>query len=108
MGYYTTYRLKQPEEWTEEMKQALVEIQPDYFPTTDPVDDWLNDDFDDCKWYDHETNMIELSDRFQEVLFQVHCRGEDGSEWINYFMNGKSTTCYGEVVFEKFDQTKLK
>lgn len=107
MGYYTTYTNCEPIMWSEEMKQELVNIQPDCFPTTDSVEEWLEYG-EEMKWYDNKKDMTELSRRFPEILFKIHCSGEDGDEWINYFMNGTSTTCQGVMTFEEFDPKNLK
>ena len=107
MGYYTYYTNCEPVNWSEQLKQELIDIQPKNFPNTDVVEQWLEYG-EETKWYDHKKDMTELSRRFPEILFKIHCRGEDSDEWINYFMNGKSTTCHGEVVFEEFDLKNLK
>lgn len=110
MGYYTRYMINSPsiEEWTDEVKKSLSEIQPSYFPKLSDVDDLLDYMMDDSKWYDHEEDMTKLSIRHPTLLFELYGKGEDGEQWKKYFKNGKSFTTYATVTFEEFNEKKLK
>ena len=60
------------------------------------------------RWYDAEQDMEELSRRFPEYLFELHGDGESSDDfWIEYFWNGKSQYCRGEVVYEEFHRELL-
>jgi hypothetical protein len=44
-----------------------------------------------CKWYEHDKDMIEMSMKFPLVLFKLHGEGEEsGDIWDAYYLNGKS------------------
>lgn len=97
MGYYTTYRLNEPE-ITPEIEETIYELNIDY-PLIDE---------DSCKWYDHEADMLELSRRFPEELFELHGEGEEpGDIWIKYFKNGKMQSCFAKIIFDEFDEKKM-
>ena len=68
------------------------------------------DPFDDeCKWYEHETDMKALSLRFPEVLFTLHGEGEEsGDVWNKYFRNGKCQVAKGVVTIAPFNPKELK
>lgn len=108
MGYYTRFTVYLPIDWTEEMKQDLVDIDTGYFDNVDQVDYLLDDMMEEMKWYDFETDMSKLSKKHPKELFKLHGRGEEGDEWVAYFKDGKSWTTYGKMIFEEFDESKLK
>lgn len=60
------------------------------------------------KWYDHEDDMIRLSEEYPEFLFEMHGDGEDSEDfWIEYFQDGKCQYCQGTIVYEEFDPGKM-
>lgn len=62
----------------------------------------------ECKWYEHEKEMRELSKEFPDVVFKLHGEGEDnGDIWIKYFTNGKMQYCPAEMLFPPFNKMKL-
>lgn len=64
---------------------------------------------DECKWYDHEEDMILLSQEFPNVLFKLHGEGEEnGDIWDKYFMDGKMQYCPAKVQCAPFDRSKLE
>lgn len=115
MGYYTTYRLKwknyddgatpiknvsiydKIEEFIRIKNNIYYGIQPSGEPR------------DECKWYDHEKDMKVLSKKFPSVLFTLYGEGEEtGDIWRKYFLNGKIQVANVKMVFEEFDENKLK
>ena len=103
MGYYTRYTLKSEPNIvkTIEFKEKFDEICDDY--TFDYVFE------EDCKWYDHEEHMREVSKNFPEVLFMLTGEGEEsGDMWQKYFFNGKMQYCAAIITYEAFDPDKLK
>lgn len=61
------------------------------------------------KWYDHEEHMVKMSKHIKDVLFKLEGKGEEsGDIWIKYFLNGKKQICRGNIVFDDFDESKLK
>lgn len=63
---------------------------------------------DECKWYEHEKEMRDLSKVFPDVVFKLHGEGEEnGDIWDKYFMNGKMQYCPAQISLPPFDKTKL-
>lgn len=109
MGYYTNYTLTTtPDNFTEEMKNKLMEINPDYFEREEWVEELLNGDMN-SKWYSNEEDILELSKFFPDILFELEGEGEDNEDmWKKYFKNGKSQYAKAKIIFEDFDESKLK
>lgn len=62
----------------------------------------------EAKWYDHEDDMLILSQRFPELLFELSGEGEEsGDMWHKYFHNGAIQECYAEIVYPEFDPAKM-
>ena len=57
--------------------------------------------WEEQKWYEHEEGLVDVSKLFPEAMFELNCVGEDGECWKEYYMNGESECCYGEMVFKK-------
>lgn len=99
MGYYTHYNIEfSPRK--QEVEQEIEENEDLYA---------LQEDSDSCKWYDHDTDMKSLSNKFPEVLFKLKGEGEEaGDLWHKYYKNGKMQYCPAIVAFEQYDESKLK
>lgn len=64
---------------------------------------WCN-----AKWYDHDDDMLLLSKRFPEALFELSGSGEDKCDmWTTYYHDGKMQYCHAIITYEEFDQEKL-
>lgn len=71
------------------------------------LDDY-GDCIESCKWYDHESDLIEFSKKHPESIFKLSGEGEEsGDIWIKYFKNGKRQTCRAVISFDDFDERKL-
>lgn len=62
---------------------------------------------DDCKWYNWEQHMRELSKLYPNVVFLLDGQGEHGGIWKAYFKNGKFQDVKTYTAFEEFDENKL-
>lgn len=75
MGYLTFYQ---------------VTIQP---PNQSLHNDLLDSGFcptDECKWYDYDSDCIDISDRYPNHMIVVQGTGEEsGDIWKNVYMNGR-------------------
>lgn len=61
------------------------------------------------KWYDCNEDMKKISELFPYTLFQLDGKGEEsGDIWRTFFKNGKSHDAKVKIVYEDFDETKLK
>lgn len=64
---------------------------------------------DATKWYEHENHMRKISLQYPDVIFELKGEGEEsGDIWVKYFVNGKMQVCNATIVFEPFDEKKLK
>lgn len=106
MGYYTTYSLRtterelNQEEWDklEEIvgyEEIIFELKESGYYTT--------------KWYEAESNIIELSKEFSDVVFVLDGVGEDNEDiWKAYFLNGGVQVAPAKIAFDEFDKSKLE
>lgn len=125
MGYYTNYDIqvldikgegynaydiaKYMQEQNEKSDKfyafsyGLEEVLEEISPEENNYDLCLASD-EETKWYDHEEEMTELSEKFPDILFKLHGEGEDnGDLWNKYFMNGKMQYCKAQIVYPPFD-----
>ena len=64
---------------------------------------------DEEKWYDCEENMKEYSLLYPDLIFMIHGDGEESEDfWDEYFKNGKKQFCPGKVLYDDYDESKLK
>ena len=103
MGYYTTFSLStNPPEVIKDVLNCGVQ-------QLDSIFDIDGKSFDSSKWYGHEEDMRIVSDNFPDVLFTLKGEGEEaGDVWIKYFKNGMMQSCYAKLVFEEYDESKLR
>ncbi|WP_010495024.1 hypothetical protein [Paenibacillus elgii] len=100
MGYYTRYEIEIAPD-SNEVRQAIED--------DDTLAYAIGRCSDECKWYDHESDMRAFSERFPDVLFTLSGEGEDnGDLWRKYFRNGKMQHCPAQITYEPFDESKLR
>ena len=112
MGYYTNYNLKIKENKSN-LPDMIVEIMLlDALKKNQVIGYALDENFERCdsaKWYDHETELKEISIQIENVLFELHGEGEETmDQWYKYFENGKMQHCQAIVTYEPYDEQKLK
>ena len=102
MGYYTRYTLE-----VDSCPDELYEIfENDYYGLKSAYFEKFRETL---KWYRHEEEMKELSNKFPDILFTLSGEGEDqGDLWRKYFKNGKMQKVDGIISYENFDEGKLK
>ena len=119
MGYYTVYHInyKVPEgvdkeKFSHDLARGLYAVNSDYFDDFVYIENCLIEDLiesDMMKWYDHEEDMCELSKLFPNILFTLEGFGEEqGDIWREYFYNGKFQYAPATIIFDEFDENKLK
>ncbi len=137
MGYYTHYSLQidsslfeaKNEEaketeieavkqsgMTKEMKSNVISlIEAKYADNSnltilDVIEEIGHNPFDDsCKWYEHDEDMIQISEKYKNVLFTLTGTGEEKYDiWRKYYYNGKMQSVTGKVVYDSFDPAKLQ
>lgn len=104
MGYYTKYEL------STDSSNNLEIIE--YFRTEcDSANYALNSDGeyqDECKWYEHEKDMRDISRKFPETVFTLKGEGEQsGDIWREYYKNGRMQRTEAKIIFESFNESKL-
>lgn len=59
--------------------------------------------FDDLyKWYEYDSDMIELSKRFPDLLFELYGDGEDSDDfWKSYYRDGNAQFSKGRIVYDE-------
>lgn len=107
MGYYTAYSLDVSGASIEQMDRIV-----DFLSKRKIIGYALNDNlecYDTVKWYDHNTDMLELSIEIPDLLFCLHGEGEDTEDlWNKYYKNGRMQECYAEIVYPGYDPRKLR
>ena len=104
MGYITVYELRVIEgnesliaEFREECEEAK----------------WCLDDEGNCndsgKWYESDSDMEAFSKKHPEALFELSGDGEESTDiWKQYWRNGKVQHCQGVIVYDEYDESKMK
>lgn len=137
MGYYTRYSLeidssyfdaknKEAKEaeieavrqsgMTEGMKSNVMALIQDKYAVSenvtvqDVIDVIDHNPFEDsCKWYTHNEDMIQISEKYKNVLFTLTGIGEEEYDiWRTYYYNGKMQSVPAKVTFDSFDPSKLQ
>lgn len=120
MGYYTQYYLEVFDKDGEEIRDTDIlhkitesicdldyfsSCKTDYYKSRiaksfDPINEIIAED--EMKWYDHESDMMTLSEKYPEFFFSLFGRGEEADDiWKEYFHNGKCIVAPAEIVFRE-------
>ena len=120
MGYYTDYeltvefyardKLSGKETYrsldtltAEEISKELDKMG--VFDTIDLIGGWC---YANCKWYEHDHDMLLLSWKFPDVLFTLHGIGENSDDmWYAYYLNGKMQYCPAQIEYDEFSAQRL-
>jgi hypothetical protein len=104
MGYYTRYKLS--------VKKGNTDLISEFVSENENAASALDGNGDSrksCKWYDHEDELKAFSLKHPEPFFELKGEGEEsGDIWVKYIQNGKCQTCKAKIVFDDFDEAKLK
>ncbi|PGO60572.1 hypothetical protein [Priestia megaterium] len=108
MGYCTNFYLE-VEEGDLRINEILESLNEDEFEGLFWAVDEDGDTRDETKWYDHEEDMVRLSLKFPDVVFELRGEGEENDDmWYKYFKNGKIQKCYAKITYDDYDPAKLK
>lgn len=111
MGYYTKFDLVINKNISKDQELQITnflsnKIIGESAKLSDHYEDYLEEEM---KWYDYQKHMIELSNLFPDIVFELSGEGEESEDiWKEYFKSGKSQRCEAIITFDKFDETKLK
>ncbi len=107
MGYYTNFNLTTI--GNSDIAEILAQIPEEEFEDKFYAIDECGDCNCEAKWYEHETDIRELSLKFPEVVFVLSGEGEEKDDiWKKYFQNGKMQVCRAEILFPVYDEKLLK
>ena len=108
MGYYTSYNLDVNNVKSQAEHDALYEAlnKKGIIGYAFYGGDWDKKNTssfwnDDCvKWYDHDTDMLEISKQFAEMTFKLTGVGEeDDDRWYTLYRNGESETISAVLIW---------
>ena len=106
MGYYTYYSLEVHGIKNKEEHKALQNLIADnyYGLSTDNCDSYDSEAYfpasDETKWYEHEEDMIKISQQFPNMTFCLEGIGEDREDmWRKYFHNGVVDYCPAHISY---------
>jgi hypothetical protein len=126
VGYYTEYELSVKDDVNEallndssrvnEIRGYLSSLEEfkDAGIIPDKDHDGVNILFyteEPIKWYEHDDFLKKLSNKFQDVVFQLNGSGEEEDDkWIKYFLNGKTQFCGATITitYPSFSLLKMK
>lgn len=99
MGYYTEYRLQVIDD-----NLGFIDHHQGISNITT-----FNPFMSHCKWYKCDDHMLEYSIIYPEFTFILNGRGEEPNDrWKSYYKNGKSFTTQAKIIFEEYNELKLK
>jgi hypothetical protein len=110
MGYYTNFKIsihKNEKQTANDLEvfQLMLERETDGY-TFDNYGGKLSTN---GKWYDFDENMAAVSKKFPHITFLLEGEGEEaGDLWKRYYKNGKRQECPARIVYDEFDESKLK
>jgi hypothetical protein len=110
MGYMTNYTL---------FYRYSDDAEPDYYLHEEVLVTFLdtvtgyhwdrNFQLFDAKWYDHHDHMLKISTDYPDLIFTLKGEGEEaGDLWKKYYKNGKYQEARAQIVYEEYDESKLK
>jgi hypothetical protein len=107
MGYYTNFKLKiisNPNSLPENPIFSRLEEISGY----GGIEEYGGELYD-VKWYNHEEDLILLSEEYDELVFQLDGKGEEnGDIWRKFFKNGKYSFSQAIITFPDYDESKLE
>lgn len=115
VGYYTSHKLEYDLEYRSVSSKTTEEEIFLYIKEHKNINYALsqtlhNSSFGErCKWYEHQQDMRDMSKKFPKVLFILQGEGEEaGDVWKEYYLNGKMQRAQAQLIFEEFNESKLK
>lgn len=113
MSYKTDYVLEVQgidQQTFDAIDKVLAEINGDMEPADPyPTDTDFHWNGPGLSWYDHEEDMVKLSQQFPDILFILSGNGENaGNLWKAYFLGGLIQRAPAQIVYDDFDKDKLR
>ena len=117
MGYYTAYSLQVRVPGDPTPEEVMLGLTDDLTIINALRDEYEEAEFafdedggcnNHTKWYEHDGDLREFSERFPRCLFVLSCQGEEGEQWIEYFKDGKYCMIEPIITWPEFDESLLK
>lgn len=110
MGYCTNYKLHT----IPALKGSDIKVlDVDEFDHVWEPDELLSTphelfDGDECKWYDHDTDMLKVTKKHPGVVFILDGEGEEsGDIWRNFYRDGKVLKWRPEINLPDFNEAEF-
>jgi len=108
MGYYTRFNLLMIQNPFIEDGKIIADLRSNNDCAERALDEFGNAE-EAVKWYEHEKEMKQFSKKYPNTIFCLHGEGEESEDiWNKYFCNGKVQVCRAKIVFDPFNEKKLK
>lgn len=114
MGYISLYNLEllTPDSKTEITDPRAIAEACEFLKTRGVIGVALNDSLkeeDWAEWYNCDKDMTDLSMLMPNILFRLTGTGEsEDDRWQQYFLDGLTEVCFGEMIYPPFDPANLK
>lgn len=112
MAYYTDFKLEIETEGFDPAAFEKVNSAIEHMSVGLQLTNWLGHVFwsaSDRTWYDDEKEMAELSKQFPDILFTLSGSGESAEDlWKKYFRNGLVQRAPARIIYDEFDERKLR
>lgn len=106
MGYFTRFSLDIIGELPPDKNIEDFELEISKKSSYDS--DWTLFE-DSVKWYDYSNDLKEFSKLYPELIFVLDGEGEEsGDIWRSFYKDGKEQMSKPTIIFDEFDETKLK
>lgn len=106
MGYYTNYTLSMQNATAQEEEEIIAKLEGISGSSWDRGEEEY---YTYTSWYEHSSDLIELSKQHPEVFFILEGDGEEYNDfWRVYVQNGKKQETYGNIVYGDYDPEKMK
>lgn len=113
MGYYTKFKGKVSGDGVSMAKfendaEKEITFGSYDFPLSDFNNKYGFGDGETYKWYGYDSDMLGLSDKYRNLLFELTGEGEEsGDLWKSWYRNGKSVRAEAQIVFVEPDLDTL-
>ena len=55
------------------------------------------------KWYDHQSDLEDLTAKYRGIVIQADCEDENGEMWRERYLNGDCEIHDAQICYPKFD-----
>lgn len=102
MGYYTDHKLTiEPDD--EDLLRQIIDGELTNSELRYALDG------ETSKWYEHDTDMRELSRKWPNVIFHLHGEGDSNDDiWTATYSNGLCHHRAAQITIDPFDPDKLE